>query len=136
MSLQDVQVDDVRYIAEKRITNEQVRRAAGNSPTMESMMEVRRLRWLSKLSAMEKSRSPRRILGAWCPTPRPIGKPQQTIRHAYNSTLENLGFQKEYGQLREWMTVATNCRDEPAWAQIVESHFKLTIGSFTNLRRH
>jgi hypothetical protein len=61
-------------IAEKGITNEQVRRAAGNSPTMESMMmEVRRLRWLSKLSAMEKSISPRRMLGAWCQTPRPIG---------------------------------------------------------------
>jgi hypothetical protein len=54
-------------------------------------------------------------------------------RHAYISILENLGFQKEHGQLREWMAVA---RDEPAWAEIIESHFKLTIGSFTNLRRH
>jgi hypothetical protein len=40
-------------IAEKWITNEQVRRADGHSPTMESIMEVRRCRWLSKLSAME-----------------------------------------------------------------------------------
>jgi hypothetical protein len=121
-------------IEKKRITNElEVRRAAGNSPTMESMMEVRRLRWLSKLSAMEMSRSSRRMLGAWCPTPRPIGKPQQTIRHAYISTLEKLGFKEGKGQLREWMTVA---RDKPAWAQRVESHFELTTGSFTNLRRH
>jgi hypothetical protein len=42
-------------IAEKRITNEETRRTAGNSPTMELMMEMRRCRWLSKLSgAMEK----------------------------------------------------------------------------------
>jgi hypothetical protein len=27
-------------------------------------------------------------------------RPQQTIRHAYMSTLENLGFQKEKGQLK------------------------------------
>jgi hypothetical protein len=54
-------------IKEKRITNEETRRTAGNSPTMESMMEMRRCRWLSKLSAMEESRSPRKILGAWCP---------------------------------------------------------------------
>jgi hypothetical protein len=120
-------------IAEKRITNEQVRRAAGNSPTMESMLEVRRCRWLSKLSAMEMSRSPRRMLAAWCPTPRRAGKPQQTIRHAYYSTLENLGLRTKHGQLREWMTVA---RDEPAWAEIIESHFELTKGSFTNRRRH
>jgi hypothetical protein len=43
-------------IKEKRITNEKVRRTAANSPTMEPMMEVRRCRWLSKLSVMEKSR--------------------------------------------------------------------------------
>jgi hypothetical protein len=69
-------------IKEKRITNEKVRRTAANSPTMESMMEVRRCRRLSKRSVAEnKSRSTRRMLGAWCPTPpRPTGRPQQTIR--------------------------------------------------------
>ncbi len=84
-------------IAERRITNEQVRRTAGNSPTMESMMEMRRCRWLSKLSAMEESRSPRRILGAWCDTARPAGRPQQTIRRAYVTTLRTLGLNKEKG---------------------------------------
>jgi hypothetical protein len=70
-------------LAEKRITNEHVRRTVANSPTMDSMMEMRRCRWLSKLSAiMKESRSPRRMLGAWCPTPRPAGGPHQTIRHA------------------------------------------------------
>ncbi len=119
-------------IAEKRITNEKVRRTAANSPTMESMMEVRRCRWLSKLSVMEKSRSPRQMLGAWCPTPRPSGRPQQTIRYAYITTLKKLGFEQEKGQMREWMTVA---RDRPTWGTNVESRLGLPTGSYTNLRR-
>jgi hypothetical protein len=95
---------------------------------------ARRCRWLSKLSAMEESRSPRRMLGAWCSTtPRAVGRPQQTIRHAYITTLEKLGFAEEKGQLREWMTVA---RDRPAWEQRVKSQLDLPPGSFTNLRRH
>jgi hypothetical protein len=96
---------DIQDMKEKRITNEDTRRTAGNSPTMESMMGMRRCRWLSKLSAMEKSRS-RKILGAWCPTPRKAGRPKQTICHAYLATLERLGFKGEKGQLKEWMTVA------------------------------
>jgi hypothetical protein len=64
------------------------------------VMEMRRCRWLSKLSAMEESRSPRRMLGAWCVTPRAAGWPQQTIRHAYTTTIKKLGFEEEKGQLR------------------------------------
>ena len=119
-------------VAEKRITNEQVRRFV-DSPTMDSLMETRRCRWLCKLSLMKESRSPRRMLGAWCTTPRPVGRPQQTIRHAYISTLKKLGFEGEKGELREWMTVA---RDRSAWARKVEYKLLLPPGSFTNLRRH
>jgi hypothetical protein len=89
-------------VAEKRIKNEQVRRMVANSPTMDTLMETRRCRWLSKLSLMKEFRSPRRMLGAWCTTSRPVGRPQQTIRHAYISTLQKLGFEGEKGQLREW----------------------------------
>jgi hypothetical protein len=72
---------------------------------------MRRYRWLYKLGAMKESRSPRRVLGAWCPTPRPVGRPQQTIRHAYVTTLENLGFDAKKGQLREWKTGAKGMDD-------------------------
>jgi hypothetical protein len=120
------------YVVHK--TNEQVRRTVANSPTMDSLMETRsRCRWLCKLSLMKESRSPRRMLGAWCTTPQPVGRPQQTIRHAYISTLKKLGFEGEKGQLREWMTVA---RDRSAWARKVEYKLLLPPGSFTNLRRH
>jgi hypothetical protein len=58
------------------------------------------------------------MLGAWCPTPRPVRRPQQTIRHAFTSTPKKLGFEQDKGQLREWMTVA---RDRSAaWALKVE----------------
>jgi hypothetical protein len=43
-------------VAERRITNEENGRTARNSPIMESMMEMRRHRWLSKLSAVEDLR--------------------------------------------------------------------------------
>jgi hypothetical protein len=69
------------------------------------------------------------MLGAWCPTLRPVGRPQQTTRHAYISILKRLGFEEEKGQLREWMTVA---RDSAAWALKVESVLDLPPGSFTN----
>jgi hypothetical protein len=93
-------------VAEKRIKNEQFRRMVADSPTIDSLMETRRCRWHSKLSVMIQSRSPRRILGAWCTTSRPVGRLQQTIRHAYISTLKKFSFEGEKGQLREWMTVA------------------------------
>jgi hypothetical protein len=67
---------------------------------------------------MKQSRSPREILGAWCTTSRrPVGRPQETIRHAYISTLKKLGFEGEKGQLREWMTVA---RDRSVWGRNAE----------------
>jgi hypothetical protein len=76
---------------------------------------------------MEESRSPRRMLGAWCPTPRNAGRPTQTIRHACITTLEKLGFEEEKGQLREWMTVA---RDRPAWGQRFELHLESFLPVF------
>jgi hypothetical protein len=93
---------------------------------MESMMEVRRCRWFSKLSAMEESRSPRRMLGACCSSRRPYGRPQQTVRHSYVTALLNLGFEHEKGHLREWMTVA---RDRPPWGTIAKSRLGLATGS-------
>jgi hypothetical protein len=105
-------------VAEKRITNEYVSRIVANSPTIDTLMETRRCRWLSKLSVMKESRSARRMLGAWCTTARSVGRPQQTIRHAnIRSTLKKLRFEEEKRQLRKWMTVA---RDRSAWGRKVE----------------
>jgi hypothetical protein len=107
-------------VAEKRIKNEQVRGMVAESPTIDSLMETRRCRWLSKLSVMKQSRSSRRILGAWCTTSRPVGRPQQTTRYAYISTLKKIGFEGDKGQQREWMTLA---RDRSAWGKKLNTSY-------------
>jgi hypothetical protein len=115
-------------VAEKRITNEHVRGMVANSPTMDTLMETRRCRWLSKLSAMEESRSPRRMLGMVYDgkTSRETSADHTTRLHTYP---KKLGFE-EKGQLREWMTVA---RDRSAWGRKVE--YKLEhLHSSRNLR--
>jgi hypothetical protein len=68
------------------------------------------------------------MLGAWCHAARLAGRPQQTMRHAYVTTLSNLRFE------HEWMTVPV-ARDRPTWGTIVTSRLGLLTGSFTNLRR-
>jgi hypothetical protein len=60
-------------VAEKRITNEHVRGMVANSPTMDTLMETRRCRWLSKLSAMEESIS--EDLAHAVNDSRPVGRP-------------------------------------------------------------
>jgi hypothetical protein len=56
-------------------------------------MELRRCRWLSKLSAMDETRMPRRMLAAWSITPWLSHRPHQTIRHGYVTTLKILGLE-------------------------------------------
>jgi hypothetical protein len=75
-------------IAEKWSTNERIRRNAANSPKMESMMEGRRCQWLSKLSMMEKSRSPRFT------TNRETAADHTPYLHNHS---KNVGFEQEKG---------------------------------------
>jgi hypothetical protein len=113
----------------KRITNEQVRHMADKCNSMKSLMELRRCRWLAKLSKMDETRAPRRLLAAWLPTPRLSGKPQQTIRHAYITTLETLGFKGQKGNLAAWMTLARE--KGRGWANLVESRLFLHHGTYS-----
>jgi hypothetical protein len=112
-------------VKEQHITNKEVRKRAGNSYSMQQMMELRRCRWLEKLSKMNDKRGPRKILAAWCPTARPTGKPQQTIRHGYATTLTTLGFTSTL--LEDWMTVAKNVQ---TWARRVEWKLGLVPGTY------
>jgi hypothetical protein len=91
-----------------------VRKLASNCPKMESMMKLRRCKWLSKLSAMEETRVPRwtkrecqgacSLQGLVSPTPRLRHNPQQAIRHGYTTTLKILGFETKQMELEKWMT--------------------------------
>jgi hypothetical protein len=89
-------------IAERRITNEETRRTAGNSPTVESMMEMRRCRWFSKLSPMEKSRMLGGVVSNTTTGRETAGDHSPCLHNHPKKTW----FEEEKGQLREWMTVA------------------------------
>jgi hypothetical protein len=118
-------------VAEKRITNEHVRGMVANSPTMDTLMETRRCRWLSN-SVQWKSQDLRGECLAHVydgKTSRETSADHTTCLHKYSRS----SALKRKGQLREWMTVA---RDRSAWGRKVEYKLELPPGSFTNLRRH
>ena len=97
-----------------------------NSRTITQMMELRRAKWLEKLSHMQSNRNPRKFLVAWMPNPRNSGRPQQTIRHGYASSLEkNLGFSNS--NLPNWIPIAQNHK---SWARHVESILQLEPGTY------
>jgi hypothetical protein len=106
-------------VAEKRITNEHVRGMVANSPTMDTLMETRRCRWL-QTQCNGRVKISRRML-AWCTTARPVGRPQQTIRHAYIIFSE-----ARWRERQLWMTVA---RDRSAWGRKVEYKLELRAHS-------
>jgi hypothetical protein len=126
MSPQDVRADDVD-VAEKRITNEHVRGMVANSPTMDTLMETRRCRWLQTQcnGRVKISENAWRMVYDGR-----VGRPQQTIRHAYIISQE----------ARLWRERAAkgmdDRRDRSAWGRKVEYKLELPPGSFTNLRRH
>jgi hypothetical protein len=107
-------------VKEKKITCTQLRKMAANSPSMESLMESRRLNWLSKVCNMDESRSPRRLLGAWCRTSRKASGPKQTIRHAYVTTLRRMSF-GDYPDLKDVTLLA---RDKVEWKQRTDDYVR------------
>ena len=111
-------------VKENHITNENVRRDLGNCYTAHQSMELRRARWLEKLAKMDATRNPRKILVAWMPNPRPLGRPFQSTRKAYALTLENLDLEPD---LHSWTPTA---RDNRQWANRVEEKLSLTPGTY------
>ena len=110
----------IHDVKEAHIKNSQIREELDNCYTLHQNMELRRARWLEKLAYMTESRNPRKILVAWTSTPRPTGRPQQTIRHSYAQTLEN-GLHTS-SKLKEWMPLA---RDHRKWSETVELALEL-----------
>ena len=104
---------------------------------MESYMELRRSRWLEKISHMSSKRIPRLILGAWIQKPRRNGKAgraQNTIRHGYVRTLEKLGYSNNF-EFSNWMKDA---RERKVWSKRVEHFLSLPEGMYcrTNAVHH
>ena len=72
----DITIYDVQ---EHEITNEQVRKELNNCYTIEQAMELRRARWLEKITNMDETRGPRKMLVAWTPQARSAGRPKQSL---------------------------------------------------------
>ena len=97
---------------------------------LDEYLELRRARWLEKLSHMDHSRIPRLLLGSWIPQSRNKGKAgraQHTIRHAYACTLAKLGYTDINCSFRSWMSDA---RDRKKWSKIVELSLGLNEGAY------
>ena len=115
----------------QRIRNVEIRRRANNVLSLESMLELRRCRWLHKVAQMPEERIPRQLFAAWHHSNRRRGRPYQTIRHGYSNTLRRLGFEgDDCNILDRWMPLA---RDTQRWAQRVEWKLDLQPGSFIYL---
>ena len=96
---------------------------------MNSYLELRRARWLEKLSHMKENRIPRLILGAWLQQPRRngnAGRAQNTNRHGYVRTLQNLGFSDNLN-FSDWMTEA---KDRKTWGERIEHFLALPKGMY------
>ena len=113
-------------VKEKKISNRKVRERMESAYTLEQMMELRRARWLEKLSHMNETRAPRKLLVAWIRCPRANGKPQQTIRHGFATTIINK-LQIPSSHLKDWITTA---RDHKKWAQQVEQSLGIVTGTY------
>jgi hypothetical protein len=56
-------------VKDKKISNKEVRKKLNNCHTISQMMiELRRARWLEKISHMNDTCAPRKLLVAWIPT--------------------------------------------------------------------
>ena len=105
---------------------------------LEAYLELRRARWLEKLSHMNHTRAPRLLLGSWIPHSRRnglAGRAQNTIRNAYACTLSKLGYTEKNLKFKTWMSDA---RDRNSWSNRVEHFLGLKKGSYcrTNAVHH
>ena len=100
-----------------------------NMLKLESYMELRRARWLEKISHMDATRMPRKILGAWINQARRNGNPgraQNTIRHAYADSLRTFGFSDNF-HFADWMEEA---KDRKKWSKRIEDSLHLPEGTY------
>ena len=95
-------------------------------------MELRRARWLEKLANMDlNGRNPGKLLQAWLPTPRPVGRPFQSIGRGYKHSMENIiGLSPDF---QAWMPLAKN--NPSTWRSVIELNLGLKKGAYRPLKK-
>ena len=92
----------------RKITNEFLYEEFRIDP-IAHIMASRQVRWLGNIARMGENRLPRKFIAAWHTNPRPMGRPQQTLRHTYLHALRMLGAipqDDKEGKLETWFPQA------------------------------
>jgi hypothetical protein len=115
----------IYQVMEQHISNDEVRTRM-KSYSMKQTMELRRARWLEKISHMGPDRGPRKILVAWTTNERPRGRPQQTIRHGLAATItDHLDLPSP--KMNDWIRLAS---DHQKWGEHVEVKLGLAPSTY------
>ena len=69
-------------VIDEKINNISVRNNFNNIRNIESLISRRRLIFLGKIIRLPKFKIPSRMISASCSNPRPVGRPNYTIRHS------------------------------------------------------
>jgi hypothetical protein len=105
----------IYQVMEQHISNKEVRERM-KSYTMKQTIELRRARWLKKISHMGSDRGPRKISVAWMMNEHPSSRPQQMIRHGLALTLTD-HLKLPSPKMNDWIKLAS---DHRKWGKHVE----------------
>ena len=110
---------------EKHIKNEDIYKQYNSYP-LSTIIEIRKYRWLEKVSHMSENRALIQLMGACFSIPRNLGRPQQTINHSYHHAIcKRLYFSSSL--FSEWIHIAIN---HELWKEKVEMALYLKPGTY------
>ena len=119
-------------VKDHHTSSNQVREELNNCYTFHQSLELKRARWLEKLSLMSCKQGPRNILLSWIyKKSRKQGGQQQQISTSLSNTLtDSLHFETD--QLNDWMLEA---KLEPwKWANQIETALNLVCKTYVSLK--
>ena len=106
-------------VIDEKITNVSVRKNFNNIRNIDSLIAKRRLLFLGKIIRLPRTKIPSRLISAFCPNKRPIGRPNYTIRHSMlNSVKKIIPTADKYGSFHTWAHIANN---ELVWSILVNN---------------
>ena len=73
---------------EEKISNVSVRKNFNSIKNIDSLIAKRRLIFLGKIIRLPSSKIPSRLIFAFCPNTRPLGRPNFTISHSMLNDLK------------------------------------------------
>jgi len=80
----------MKRVQEEKIMNEEVRRRFGNTPPIEVFITRRTWRYIGKIVRDNQTSIPKKLLGAWIHQPRKAGRPQNSNRNHFITTLHTV----------------------------------------------